>query len=66
MHSFPSLIIRGICDYSDSHKNKAWQNYAAATATAYAKELLSLIPTPQGGSDPINDDWRGKSKIRSS
>ncbi|KAH6984491.1 hypothetical protein BKA56DRAFT_581078 [Ilyonectria sp. MPI-CAGE-AT-0026] len=47
MDGFPSLVIRGICDYSDSHKNKAWQNYAAATAAAYAKELLSLIPTPQ-------------------
>ncbi|KAH8683581.1 hypothetical protein BGZ61DRAFT_550384 [Ilyonectria robusta] len=55
MHSFPSLVIRGICDYSDSHKNKAWQNYAAATAAAYAKELLSLIPTPQDEiSDPAN------------
>jgi nucleoside phosphorylase len=25
----PSLIIRGIRDYSDSHKSKAWQGYAA-------------------------------------
>ncbi|KAL3465971.1 hypothetical protein BJX64DRAFT_284904 [Aspergillus heterothallicus] len=37
---FPCLVIRGICDYSDSHKNKEWQNYAAAVAAAYAKELL--------------------------
>ncbi|KAK4071018.1 uncharacterized protein Triagg1_6385 [Trichoderma aggressivum f. europaeum] len=36
----PCLVIRGICDYSDSHKNKQWQEYAAATAAAYAKELL--------------------------
>jgi nucleoside phosphorylase len=40
---FPCLVIRGICDYSDSHKNKKWQGYAAATAAAYAKELLSVI-----------------------
>ncbi|RYP70200.1 hypothetical protein DL771_005587 [Monosporascus sp. 5C6A] len=40
---FPCLVIRGICDYSDSHKNKQWQEYAAATAAAYAKELLSVI-----------------------
>jgi ankyrin repeat protein/nucleoside phosphorylase len=40
---FPCLVIRGICDYCDSHKNKGWQEYAAAAAAAYAKELLSLI-----------------------
>jgi len=40
----PCLIIRGICDYSDSHKNKTWQPYAAATAAAYAKELLESMP----------------------
>ena len=44
MNSFPCLVIRGICDYADSHKNKKWQPYAAGTAAAYAKELLSLIP----------------------
>ncbi|KAE8553411.1 hypothetical protein EYB25_004793 [Talaromyces marneffei] len=42
--SFPCLVIRGICDYADSHKNKAWQPYAATTAAAYAKELLLVIP----------------------
>ncbi|KAJ5148178.1 hypothetical protein N7526_001530 [Penicillium atrosanguineum] len=25
MNHFPCLVIRGICDYSDSHKNKEWQ-----------------------------------------
>lgn len=40
MNHFPCLVIRGICDYADSHKNKRWQIYAAATAAAYAKELL--------------------------
>jgi nucleoside phosphorylase len=44
MNSFPCLVIRGICDYADSHKNKSWQPYAAATAAACAKELLSVIP----------------------
>jgi nucleoside phosphorylase len=43
MDSFPCLVIRGICDYADSHKNKRWQPYAAATAAAYAKELLLWI-----------------------
>jgi nucleoside phosphorylase len=44
MNSFPCLVIRGVCDYADSHKNKRWQAYAAGTAAAYAKELLSVIP----------------------
>jgi nucleoside phosphorylase len=44
MNSFPCLVVRGICDYADSHKNKKWQAYAAGTAAAYAKELLSVIP----------------------
>ncbi|KAF3912538.1 hypothetical protein ABW20_dc0109246 [Dactylellina cionopaga] len=26
MDTFPCLVIRGICDYSDSHKNKQWQD----------------------------------------
>jgi len=44
MNHFPCLVIRGICDYSDTHKNKEWQGYAAMAAAAYAKDLLSLIP----------------------
>ncbi|KAF4945998.1 hypothetical protein FGADI_11501 [Fusarium gaditjirri] len=44
MDHFPSLVVRGICDYADSHKNKQWQEYASATAAAYARELLSIIP----------------------
>ncbi|KAH8203910.1 hypothetical protein TruAng_001974 [Truncatella angustata] len=43
MNNFPCLVIRGICDYADSHKNKKWQPYAAAIAAAYAKEILSVI-----------------------
>ncbi|KAL2801822.1 nucleoside phosphorylase domain-containing protein [Aspergillus granulosus] len=44
MNQFPCLVIRGICDYPDSHKNDRWQRYAAATAAAYAKELLTYVP----------------------
>ncbi|KAJ4182507.1 hypothetical protein NW755_010274 [Fusarium falciforme] len=43
MNHFPCLVIRGICDYSDSHKAKDWQGYAAMTAAAYAKDLLLNI-----------------------
>ena len=43
VNQISSLVIRGICDYCDSHKNKAWQPYAAAAAAAWAKELLRNI-----------------------
>jgi nucleoside phosphorylase len=39
------LVIRGICDYADSHSSKLWHAYASAAAAAYAKEVLSFIPT---------------------
>ncbi|KAH0282669.1 purine and uridine phosphorylase [Aureobasidium namibiae CBS 147.97] len=43
VNDFPCLVVRGISDYSDSHKNDRWQPYAAATAAAYAKELLGAL-----------------------
>lgn len=43
MNNFPCIVIRGICDYADSHKNKAWQPHAAAVAAAFAKELLGHV-----------------------
>ncbi|THZ11063.1 hypothetical protein D6C91_09549 [Aureobasidium pullulans] len=43
MNQFPCLVVRGICDYSDSHKNNEWQGYAAMTAAAYTKDLLNNI-----------------------
>jgi nucleoside phosphorylase len=43
MDTFPCVVIRGVCDYSDSHKNKRWQPYAAATAACYARELLGEV-----------------------
>nr|RBQ94633.1 hypothetical protein FVER53263_07658 [Fusarium verticillioides] len=42
MDIMPCLPIRGICDYSDSHKSKEWQRYAAAAAAAYSYEFLEL------------------------
>ena len=43
VNTFPCIVIRGICDYADTHKNDEWQGYAAMTAAAYAKELLSQV-----------------------
>ncbi|KAF4414632.1 kinesin, partial [Fusarium acutatum] len=47
MDILPCLPIRGICDYSDSHKNKEWQRYAAAAAASYARELLTVLPVTE-------------------
>ena len=55
MDHFPCLVIRGICDYSDTHKNKKWQPYAAATAAAYAKELLEVV-APALVDEPVAAD----------
>ncbi|KAL2839018.1 hypothetical protein BJX68DRAFT_248278 [Aspergillus pseudodeflectus] len=38
--SLPCLVVKGVCDYADSHKNKRWQPYAAATGAACMKALL--------------------------
>ena len=43
METFPCVVVRGVCDYADSHKNKRWQPYAAATAACYVKELLGVV-----------------------
>ncbi|KAL6825921.1 hypothetical protein J3E69DRAFT_335364 [Trichoderma sp. SZMC 28015] len=37
---FPCLVIRGISDYCDSHKNNNWHGFAAAAAAAYARQLF--------------------------
>ncbi|KAM0189624.1 hypothetical protein ACHAPQ_010500 [Fusarium lateritium] len=43
VNEFPCLVIRGICDYADSHKNDDWQEYAAIVAAAFGKELLQYV-----------------------
>ncbi|KAL2822765.1 purine and uridine phosphorylase [Aspergillus cavernicola] len=43
MNQLPCLVIRGICDYSDSHKNDIWHNYASLAAAAFARELLMIL-----------------------
>ena len=56
-HNF--IVIRGICDYADTHKNKKWQKYAAATAAACTKDLLRFFavhgerPLMRSATEPI-------------
>jgi nucleoside phosphorylase len=60
MDGFPCLVIRGICDYCDSHKSKRWQKYAAIVAAVYAKELLSYVSKTQVGNSKLASDRTGK------
>lgn len=56
MNHFPCLVIWGICDYSDSHKNKEWQGFAAMMAAAYAKDLLyQIAPDTVEAEKPISN-----------
>lgn len=42
-HGIGYLVVRGICDYCDAHKSDTWQQYAAVTAAAYVRTLLSSM-----------------------
>jgi nucleoside phosphorylase len=50
------LLIRGICDYCDSHKSDVWQNYAAGAAAAYAAALIASIPRSSPAPEPLFDN----------
>lgn len=41
MHQSRALAIKGVANYADTHENKEWQNYAAATAACTAKALIA-------------------------
>jgi hypothetical protein len=38
----PTLVIKSVADYADSHKSKEWQGYAAITAAACTKAVLEV------------------------
>jgi nucleoside phosphorylase len=38
--SMPFIVIKGVCDYADSHKDKTWQKYTAGAAAASMRSLL--------------------------
>ncbi|KAI1049171.1 hypothetical protein LB506_004654 [Fusarium annulatum] len=63
MDIMPCLPIRGICDYSDSHKSKEWQRYAAATAAAYTYEFLELWKEVSQASHVSQHQSRSEEKV---
>lgn len=60
--NFPCLVIRGICDYADSHKNDMWQEHAAAVAAAFAKEVLEYVQPVDVNSEKTVKDQLSKSE----
>ncbi|KAG8354008.1 hypothetical protein FVEN_g8111 [Fusarium venenatum] len=53
---FPCVVIRGICDYSDSHKNDKWQGFASMAAAAYAKDLIyKILPSKVEAETPVKE-----------
>ncbi|THV91512.1 purine and uridine phosphorylase [Aureobasidium pullulans] len=59
--NLPCIIIKGVCDYADSHKNKHWQDYAAATAASAAKAFLDYWTSMQGPSNLVLTPSRKRS-----
>ncbi|KAK6358351.1 hypothetical protein TWF730_007695 [Orbilia blumenaviensis] len=55
MNDFPCIIIRGICDYCDGHKNRIWQPYAAIVAALYGKSLLDKVLTGAAAQELENE-----------
>lgn len=53
--SFPTIVIKGVCDYADSHKNKYWQGYASASAAACLKAVLRRWTPVDKPTAPIID-----------
>ncbi|KAK2802376.1 hypothetical protein FQN50_007373 [Emmonsiellopsis sp. PD_5] len=53
----PCIVVKGVCDYADSHKSKQWQEYAAITATACTRVMLEQWPRtkrPEGEVGLVN------------
>ncbi|KAL8310354.1 hypothetical protein RB597_010275 [Gaeumannomyces tritici] len=67
----PCIVVKGICDYADSHKNKEWQGFAAATAASVAAAILDRYEVPGGAMERVskrrrlNSDGRNSTKTNS-
>ncbi|EED23321.1 G-protein beta WD-40 repeats containing protein, putative [Talaromyces stipitatus ATCC 10500] len=55
MDEIPCLVIRGICDYADTHKQVGWHYYAAAVAAAYCKAILCKVDSQSINLDTVGN-----------
>ncbi|KAF4553219.1 Hypothetical protein D9617_7g029460 [Elsinoe fawcettii] len=44
LSSIECLVVRGISDYCDSHKNDRWQGFASINAAIFARAVLRFLP----------------------
>ncbi|KAJ5661028.1 uncharacterized protein N7484_000400 [Penicillium longicatenatum] len=51
-NNLPFIMVKSVCDYADSHKDKNWQKYTAGRAAACMRSVLEQWAAidPQGGS----------------
>ncbi|KAK2804057.1 hypothetical protein FQN51_002588 [Onygenales sp. PD_10] len=63
----PCIVVKGVCDYADSHKSKQWQEYAAITAAACTRAILEQWPktkSPEREENPAQNRFHNiNSKI---
>ncbi|KAF3941493.1 hypothetical protein ABW19_dt0200051 [Dactylella cylindrospora] len=64
MNILQCLVIRGICDYSDSHKNGEWQAYAALVAAIYARKFICNLPREADPESERRAQLRSKAKAK--
>jgi hypothetical protein len=62
----PCLVVKGVCDYADSHKNKQWQDFAAATAACVMKAILDRYVVAEGAQGSALTQMSGKIQLISS
>ena len=61
----PTIMIKSVCDYADSHKSKQWQHYAAATAAACTKAVLEeWREVDRPGRTPVDREHPGQNLMK--
>lgn len=62
----PCLVVKGVCDYADSHKNKQWQDFAAATGACVMKAILDRYVVAEGAQGSSLTQTNGKIQLNPS
>ncbi|KAI5458941.1 nucleoside phosphorylase domain-containing protein [Mariannaea sp. PMI_226] len=47
-YRLPCIVVKGVCNYADTHSNKDWQDFAAATAASVARALIEVYSAMEG------------------
>lgn len=60
-NNLPFILVKGVCDYADSHKDKNWQKYTAGRAAACMRSLLeqwAALDPPEGSVEQQKDSFQ--------